>query len=148
MIALVSCTLSLSAQQPVRWRTIIKTTGADTGTVTFKALVTPGWHLYGLDIPEGGPKATAFDLSGSTGIRFTGAVTPARAAAEVADPLFGMTLSWWDSNIDFTVPFKVTDPAKARLSAKITYMTCDGNTCRPPTTENIAVAVKLKPVAK
>ena len=77
--------LSVSAQQPVRWRTIVKTTGADTGTVTFKALVTPGWHLYGLDIPEGGPKATSFDLSGSAGIKFTGPVSPTRNAVEVKD---------------------------------------------------------------
>ena len=147
-LVMIVFALSVSDQQPVRWRTIVKTTGADTGTVTFKALVTPGWHLYGLDIPEGGPKATSFDLSGSAGIKFTGPVSPTRNAVEVNDALFGMTLTWWDSNIDFTVPFKVTDHATARLSAKITYMACDGTTCRPPTTENIAVAVKLKSVNK
>lgn len=148
LLIIMAAMLPTAAQQPVRWRTIVKTTGADTGTITFKALITPGWHLYGLDLPEGGPKATSFDLDGSTGIKFTEPVAPVRKAVEVNDPLFGMTLTWWDSNIDFTVPFKVIDPANARLSAKITYMACDGTTCRPPSTENIAVAIKLKSATK
>lgn len=146
-LAVAACVAVFAAEpevQPVRWRTIIKTTGANTGTVTFRALLAPGWHLYGLDIPKGGPKATSFDLSGCEGVKFDGKLTPARKALKVNDPLFGMTLTWWDANIDFTVPFTVTDAAKARITAKITYMACDGTSCRPPATENISTPVKLK----
>ncbi len=128
---------------PVRWRTIVKTTGPDTGTVTFKALVAQGWHLYGLEVPEGGPKPTSFNLSGSQDITFTGEPVPSREPLKVNDPLFGMTLTWWDANVEFTVPFKVTGPAP-RIECKINYMSCDGNTCMPPKTESIATPVKLK----
>ena len=64
-------------------------------------------------------------------MKFTGKVKPARTALSVEDPLFGMTLSWWDSNVEFTVPFRVTDPAEARIICKISYMACDGSSCRP-----------------
>lgn len=137
-----------NAPEPVRWRTLIKTTGANTGTVTFKALVAQGWHLYGFSMPEGGPKATTIELTGCRGMKFTGEITPSRQPVQEKDPLFGMTLSWWDTNVDFTVPFIVTDPSAAHLDVKITFMACDGTSCRPPKTETVAVPVKLKPITK
>lgn len=127
---------------PVRWRTFVKTAPDGTGTVTFRALVAPGWHLYGLDIPDGGPKATSFDLKGSTGVKFTGPVKPAREPLTIDDAMFGMKLTWWDANVDFTVPFKITDKSQARIDCKISFMTCDGESCRPPKTESISVPVK------
>ncbi len=127
---------------PVRWRTIVKATGPDTGTVTFKALISEGWHLYGLTVPEGGPKPTSFDLKGSSDVTFMGKIQPSRKPLTIHDPLFGLKLDWWDANVEFTVPFKVTGDAP-RIECKINYMSCDGNTCRPPKTETIATPVKL-----
>lgn len=134
--------ITATAQQPVRWRTTVKATGADEGIVSFRALVSQGWHLYGLSLPENGPKPTTFDLTGSKDIKFTGKIKPARKAIEVDDPMFGMTLSWWDENIEFTVPFKITG-AEPRLHCVISYMTCDGTTCRPPAKETISTPIKL-----
>ncbi|MCM1066073.1 MAG: protein-disulfide reductase DsbD N-terminal domain-containing protein [Muribaculaceae bacterium] len=148
LLLIIAALLPLAAAEPgvapVRWRTIIKTTGPNTGTVTFRALVAPGWHLYAQELPAGGPKPTTFALDGSSGLRFDGPVKASRPALEVQDPLFGMTLAWWDANVDFTVPFTVTDEASARINAKITYMACDGTSCMPPATESIATPVKLK----
>lgn len=141
----LAATAAEPATAPVRWRTIIKTTGTDTGTITFKALVAPGWHLYGLDLPKGGPKPTTFDFEGCKGIRVGRTPKPSREPLEVDDPMFGMKLRWWDANVEFTVPFVMTDPAIAQLVCKINYMACDGNNCLPPTTETISLPVKLKP---
>ena len=143
LLAGIMSALAAQGDNPVRWRTIVKAGADGNGTVTFRALISPGWHLYGLELPEGGPKATNFDLAGSKGVKFTGKVKPARTALSVEDPLFGMTLSWWDSNVEFTVPFRVTDPAEARIICKISYMACDGSSCRPPITENISAPGKI-----
>ena len=144
MLALVM--LPAVAQQsgpPVRWRAIVKMGADNTGTLTIKALVAEGWHLYGFDLPEGGPKPTTIDLSESVGLDFTGPIAPARPAITVDDPLFGMTLSWWDSNVEFKVPFKLTADS-GMFKCKINYMTCDGTTCRPPATEILTGTVKHK----
>ena len=146
ILSLAACILSLAAQgnvEPVRWRTFVKTNADGTGTVTFRALIAPGWHLYGLDIPEGGPKATSFDTSGSTGVKFTGKIKAARAPKEIDAELFGMKLAWWDANVEFTLPFKVTDAASAKINCKISFMACDGSSCRPPKTESISIPVKI-----
>lgn len=127
---------------PVRWRTTIRMTGDTEGVVTFRAIILPGWHLYGLELPQGGPKPTTFDLSDSRGVEFAGPLTAERAPLEVEDPMFGMTLSWWDANVRFSVPFRLNNVAvQPVIKASITYMTCDGTTCRPPKTENISVRV-------
>ena len=128
---------------PVRWRTTVRQTAPGEGVVTFRALVAPGWHLYGMQLPADGPKPTTFDLSGSADIEFTGKVTPARKAVRAVDPLFSSELEWWDSNVEFTVPFKVSGDAPV-LHCVIGYMACDGTTCRPPARETVSTPVKLK----
>ena len=135
---------AVSAQapaNPVRWRAFASTEGA-AGTLTVRALVSDGWHLYGLELPKGGPKATKIDLTGSTGVEFTGDIVPTRRPLTVDDPMFGMKLTWWDSKVDFTAPFKVTDASNAQIKVSVTYMTCDGTTCRPPKTDIITIPVK------
>lgn len=142
LVVLLVAVAAVAATPPVRWRTFVKKTSETTGVVTFRALVAPGWHLYGMSIPEGGPRATSFNLEDSKGVKFTGNVVPSREPLEVSDPLFDMTLTWWDANVEFSVPFRITDRADARIECKIGYMSCDGNECRPPQTEAIAVPVK------
>lgn len=128
---------------PVRWRAITKTEANGNGVLTIKAIVSPGWHLYALELPDGGPKPTIIDLSQSTGLEFTGKLKPSRAATEVSDPLFGMTLGWWDANVEFTIPYKVKSD-NASFKCNISFMTCDGTTCRPPSSETISGPVKIK----
>ncbi|MDE6207838.1 MAG: hypothetical protein K2M55_08530 [Muribaculaceae bacterium] len=146
LAVLIAAVVAVKAAEPepVRWRTIVKQTGPDTGTVTFRALVGEGWHLYGTELPADGPRPTTFDLSGSRGVKFTGEPTPVRAAVKARDELFGATLEWWDANIDFVVPFTLTSPDDARLEATISYMACNGETCRPPKAEKIATPIRFK----
>lgn len=129
------------AAEPVRWRTIVRMTSPTEGTVTFKALVASGWHLYGLELPQGGPRPTRIDLGESTGIEFTSPVTPSKTPVTTEDPMFGLTLTWWDSNVNFTAPFRLTGDGTPTVKAAITYMACDGSTCRPPKTERISAPV-------
>lgn len=142
-LALFLPAMAQQPAQPVRWRAVV-TAGPDgTGVLTVKALVAKGWHLYALDLPDGGPRPTSFDLSESKDMEFDGTLRPAREAIEVDDPMFGMKLAWWDSNIEFTVPFRLTGPAGS-FKCKVSYMACDGTTCRPPSTEVLSGSVKPK----
>lgn len=129
------------AIEPVRWRTFVRPAADGSFSLSIRALVSPGWHLYGLEMPETGPKPTVINIKESTGVQFTGELKPLREPLKMTDPLFGIELPWWDSNIEFVVPFIVTNPDSARIKARITFMTCDGNTCRPPKTENFSFPV-------
>lgn len=146
LVACLSAFAQMPGSEPVRWRLQYKISPTDTTscTIIIKALVEDGWHLYGTTLPDGGPKPTSFDFSGCTGIKLTGKLTPSKKPVEADDPMFGMKLNWWGSNVDFSIPVKITDPNTARLSVKINYMTCDGNSCRPPKTETLSAPLKFK----
>jgi thiol:disulfide interchange protein DsbD len=135
--------ITVQAQQPnpIKWRTTVKMTSKTEGVVTFKAIIGEGWHLYGMDIPEGGPKSTSFDLSASTGIKLVGKVTASTTPMSRKDDIFGMTLTYWEKNVSFAQKFKVTKKKEAKVQATITYMGCNDQTCMPPKKENISVAV-------
>lgn len=141
ILALVASAAAPATTSPVRWRTSIRMTSDTEGVVTFKALVAQGWHLYALELPQGGPRPTRIDLSASTGLEYTTPVTPSRAPLSADDPMFGLTLSWWDSNVSFSAHFRLTGEATAVVKASITFMACDGTTCMPPRTETISAPV-------
>ncbi|MCM1483176.1 MAG: protein-disulfide reductase DsbD N-terminal domain-containing protein [Muribaculaceae bacterium] len=131
------------AQAPkhVTWRMTVKMTSATEGTVTLKAVLEPGWHLYGTSLPKGGPKPTVFDMSASKGIVFTSAITPTRTPVKVHDEMFSLDLTWWDTDITFKRNFKVKDKSTADINCKISFMSCNNKTCSPP--ETVTLTKKL-----
>jgi thiol:disulfide interchange protein DsbD len=143
LIALVVSVMSAMAQNPIKWRTTYKMTSDKEGVLTVKAIVTDGWHLYGTNIPDGGPKATVLDFSESKGIKFTSKFVPSVKPTEKMDDMFGIKLNYWDSNVSFTRKFKLTGKkANAVINGKISYMACNDENCMPPKTENVTLNIK------
>lgn len=143
---LLSAAIAAGAQAPaggaaVKWRTSVSMTSPTEGTVTVRAIISDGWHLYGMEVPEGGPRATSLDFGPSTGVEFTGRTAAEPAPVSARDEAFGMDLQWWQGRVAFSRRFRVTDVAKARIGIKITYMCCNGANCLPPRTENISAPV-------
>lgn len=133
------------APKPVTWKLDARLTDATSGVITLTAVPAAGWHLYGTELPAGGPQATKIDLSKSTGIILEGAPKPSVKPVTVADKLFDMTLNWWDKPVTFTVPFKLKQGARtARIKAEVNFMACDDNTCAPPVTETLFKSVRTK----
>lgn len=128
--------LSAAAQNPVRWRMSVKMTGENTGTITVRALVAEGWHLYGTTLPENGPRPTRFEFA-VKGVTLNGKLTASKPTVSRRDPLFDMDLNWWDSNVTFTRPFTLDRREGASISLTVTYMGCNDKTCLPPKTETL-----------
>lgn len=137
----VLSSIMVSAQKPIKWRTSAKMINETEGVITMKAIIEPGWHLYGTDIPSGGPKATKFDLSSSTGITLVGDVVPSSQPLKVHDKVFDLTLSWWDKTTTFTQKFKKNKEENAKIVGTIQYMGCNDQTCLPPSTQKINITV-------
>lgn len=132
------CSSVVLAQQPsdiVKWRVNVKMSSATEGEVIMIATIADGWHLYGLNLPKGGPKSTEFDLSESTGVKFTGPLTPSVAPMDYYDNMFKMNLSCWERKVTFRRKFKVTNPDNAQLIGAIRFMSCNDVTCSAPSVE-------------
>lgn len=133
--------VSMSAQKPIKWRSSVKMTSKTEGVITIRAIIQQGWHLYGTNLPQGGPKATKFDFSSSKGIELVGQVTPSVNPKTVFDKSFGMNLNWWEQSLTFTQKFKVTDKSIAKIIGSVSYMGCNDETCLPPATQAIKLSV-------
>ncbi len=139
---IILAAVSVQAQEAIRWRMAVKMTSDTEGVVTLRALVSDGWHLYGTSRPENGPKPTVFNFSGSTGVKFTGDIRSSRKPLTVEDKMFGMTLNWWDANVEFTRTFKVEKKDGAKIVAGIEYMGCNDKTCLPPKKQTLTYYFK------
>ncbi len=139
---LIAAAATVAAQSPVKWRVTARLTSSNAGIATIKAVIQPGWHLYSTTVPDGGPRPTAIDLSKSSGVKFSGALTPSVKPAEKTDKNFGVKLSYWEGTVTFTIPFTLDGPReKARVVAAVSFMACDDNTCSPPKSVEISSAV-------
>lgn len=147
-VMLFAAVISVTAQrfklavEPVRWKAEIASIEGDKATVEITATIAKGWHLYDLALPEGGPKPTVMDFSGSKGLKVTGAPVPSVKPAKIHDDMFDMDLTQWDAPVKFTVPVRIQGKGEHVFEVKITYMTCDGTNCRPPKTEALTLELK------
>ena len=95
---------------PVKWKTAVKMTDATNGVVTFTATIDAGWHVYGTNIPNGGPQPTAVKWN-NEGVKLVGGLTPNKPAHKQHDDTFDMDLSWWSGSVTLTQKFTVTAPS-------------------------------------
>lgn len=128
---------------PIIWRMNVKMTSDCEGEMILKAIIQPGWHLYGLKLPQGGPKPTVIDVNKSTGLEFISGFSYTPDIVESDDPMFGLRLNWWSSTVTFRRKFRLTD-SKAMLRCTVTFMGCNDENCLPPATKTLTKAITKK----
>ena len=77
---------------PVKWQFQLNDLGNKEYELIFEAAIDDTWHLYGLDLPEGGPIATTFVIDSTDNFKFIGKVTSVTPPEEVHDAAFDMDL--------------------------------------------------------
>lgn len=118
---------SAQIQEPVQWRCHINESGA----VIFQATVEKGWHLYDMDLPEGGPISTSFEFEQISGAELAGKVYTDSKIHSQYEEMFGMTVRWFAENPVFVQKLKITDKAKFQITGRIGYMSCNDENCIP-----------------
>lgn len=70
LAAVAAFAISINAQivNPIVWTISTSMTSATEGEISFAAAIEPGWHLYGTNLPDGGPRATTVTYSRRDGI--------------------------------------------------------------------------------
>lgn len=126
----------------IKWETQVSNTADGVITLTYKATLKQGWHIYGTSIPDGGPTPTGIELDESKGIKKIGDLKTDRAPEVHYDANFEMDLKWYSRNATFTQQIQVTDPADFKVVADLVYMICNDQTCLPPTRNTIELTAK------
>lgn len=118
---------------PIQWSHSIEKSSDTEGKLLFSATMEKGWHFYGMQMPDGGPNPTEFVFDQKEGIEF-GEPTPSVKATVAMDEVFGLELSWWESDVTFTVSYKVTDETKVnKISGYVSFQGCNDEMCIAPT---------------
>jgi len=112
-------------------------------TITIEAVIDGDWHLYGVDIPKGGPVATKFSIK-SDNAQISGKVNESEAEI-VFDPNFKMKVSWHKSGARFTIPIKYTNDSigSGLVEVQVLFMVCNDEVCLPPTRKTINVPLNI-----
>ena len=131
-LACLVCFVQAQILTPVTWKIHLDDTGASEKLIVFTATADKGWHLYDMNLPEGGPISTSFTFETLTGAELIGTPTASVAPTTVYDEQFAMNLRWYPGTVSFTQKFKVTDAAQFKMEGQIEFMACNDETCLPP----------------
>ena len=120
---------SAQVENPTRWSYSQKSLGNQEYELTFKAAIEPGWHVYSMYTPEGGPMATvlSFEENGK-GVELLGKATENKPKKE-RDAVFKVDVLSFENEYVITQKIKVTDPALATVTGTIEYQACREGQC-------------------
>ena len=133
MLALIALAAQAQILTPVKWKIKLDDKGgAPEKEIVFTATADKGWHLYDMNLPEGGPVSTSFTFETLNGAELIGQPVPSVKPTTVYDEQFAMNLRWYPGTVSFTQKLKVTDPAKFKAEGGVEFMACNDETCLPP----------------
>lgn len=112
--------------------------------ITIAGAIEPGWHVYALTEPDGGPIATQVGLADGDPADLL-KVTSDKPKL-VMDPSFGMQTGLFLKTVDFTLHLQAPKAGGAGatpLHVLVRYQSCDDHICLPPHTDTVEVPVTL-----
>lgn len=137
---LLSCLLIIMAwlpsfaqiQEPVKFKTELKTISDTETQIVFTGNIDAGWHVYSTDLPSGGPISATFNVEKIQGAELMGKLTPQGKEIENFDKVFEMKLRYFENTATFVQKFKITD-ASYQIEGYLEYGACNDENCLPPT---------------
>lgn len=133
MLALIALVAQAQILTPVKWKIKLDDKGgAPEKEIVFTATADKGWHLYDMNLPEGGPVSTSFTFETLNGAELIGQPVPSVKPTTIYDEQFAMNLRWYPGTVSFIQKLKVTDPAKFKVEGEVEFMACNDETCLPP----------------
>ena len=133
MLALIALVAQAQILTPVKWKIKLDDKGgAPEKEIVFTATADKGWHLYDMNLPEGGPVSTSFTFETLNGAELIGQPVPSVKPTTVYDEQFAMNLRWYPGTVSFIQKLKITDPAKFKVEGEVEFMACNEATCLPP----------------
>ena len=126
--------------EPVSW-TFKSEQKSDTGyVIIMTAAIDDTWHLYAMDIPEGGPIATSFTFDPSEFYTLDGKPVAVNEPEVKFDNSFGMDIGMHSGTTEFRQKITVKK-LPVTVSGIVTFMSCDDSQCLPPRDVEFSVVI-------
>ncbi len=147
MFTLLAATAFAQIYKPVKWSANLKNTSLTTADINVIATIDEGWHLYGLDIPSGGPHATSIVFEKITNAKPVGSLQAKSKLIKQYDANFDMELTWYAKEAVFTQKISFKEGAKISVEGYADFMVCNDESCLPPSKEPFSIG-ETAPVAE
>ncbi len=149
-VIFISLTSFSQILEPVKWHFEVKNVSKNSADVVFKASIDEGWHLYGMNISKDGPISTSIVFKSIENAKKSGEIRAVSKLLEAYDSNFDMKLSWYINEAVFIQKITFADFSKVALKCQVEFMSCNDESCTPPTKEDFVFGSKSsnEPVAE
>ena len=128
-------TLFLAAQaqmqDPVKFKSELKTGSGSEAEMVFTATIDPGWHVYSTNLGSDGPIEASLHVNKMDGAELVGKLTPKGKEISNYDEMFGMKLRYFENTAQFVQKVKFTKP-QYDIDAYLEFGACNDQMCMPP----------------
>ena len=131
-LCLVMGMVQAQIQEPVKFKTELKTLSGTDAEIVFTAVIDKGWHVYSTDLGDGGPISATFNVDSKSGIEVVGKLKPVGKEVAVFDKLFEMNVRYFENTAQFVQKIKLTGGAYS-IEGYMQYGACNDENCLPPT---------------
>ena len=146
LITLMVTTFGAFAQieTPVKWSYAAKKISSTEAVVFLKATIQDGWHIYSLNVKDGGPIKTSFTFPASKDYTLQGEATEPTPLTKY-EKAFSMNVSYFEKTVVFRQKIKLKSSNVSVIKGKLEYMTCNDKKCLPPDDLDFSVALGNTP---
>jgi DsbC/DsbD-like thiol-disulfide interchange protein len=125
----------------VTWAYAAKKVSATEAVILLKATIDEGWHIYSLNVKDGGPIKTSFKFAPSKEFTLVGKTTEPTPITRF-EKAFSMNVSYFENSVVFQQKVKLKGK-KATVKGSLEFMTCNDQKCLPPDNVDYSVQVAL-----
>lgn len=148
LLAIFLLPLISFSQDPVKWSLSLSgpaelKTGARTNA-GLKAEIEPGWHLYALEQPPGGPIATSVKVTEGKPFDVGGSIRSPKPTVK-PDPNFSvdgkpLETKFFTTAVIFDIPLTATaDTSLSAIALDVRFQLCNDTFCLPPKTVRVSL---------
>ncbi|MCC6859568.1 MAG: thioredoxin family protein [Bryobacterales bacterium] len=154
VVAALAWSLPAQAQRldPIQWSLTLETPSAPPGATVLarlEARMQPGWHLYSLSTPKGGPIPTTIRLAENQSVLGYKVHQPKPVRA--FDRNFNLDTETYETSAVFLLEVTLkpdAGPARTELTALVRYQACDDRLCIPPVRKSATAVLSVDPAAR
>ena len=132
LLLLFAVVVQAQIQEPVKFKSELKTSQAGEAEVVFTGTIDKGWHVYSTDLGDGGPISATFNVESISGAELVGKLKPVGKEVAAFDKLFEMKVRYFENTAQFVQKLKLTS-GEYKVEGFLEYGACNDENCLPPT---------------
>jgi len=126
--------------EPVKWQFGARKINDKEAVVFMKAVIDNGWHIYSMNVEDGGPIKTSFTFASSQDFSLIGKTAEPTPKTKYED-VFGMDVAYFNNEVVFQQRIKL-NKGQTTVRGVVEFMACDAEQCLPPDEIPFAIAIK------